>query len=97
VKDTLHIYTRVSTSAQEEDGTSLDTQKELGIKKSKDLGFKYKIWNEGGQSSNKDDLTNRPQLSNLLQEIESDLVKHVFVFNTAVCCVDCRKYLEKRQ
>jgi DNA invertase Pin-like site-specific DNA recombinase len=82
VKETLHIYTRVSTSAQEEDGTSLETQKELGIKRAKELGFKYKVWNEGGQSSNKDDLTNRPQLSNLLQEIESDLVKHVFVFNT---------------
>ena len=82
MKDTLHIYTRVSTSAQEEDGTSLDTQKELGIKKSKDLGFKYKIWNEGGQSSNKDDLLNRPILTNLLDEVERGEVKHLFVFNT---------------
>ena len=30
-RDTLHIYTRVSTSSQEEEGTSLETQLELGI------------------------------------------------------------------
>ena len=46
----LHIYTRVSTSVQEEEGTSLETQKELGILKSKELGLGHKIWNEGGRT-----------------------------------------------
>jgi len=81
-QDTVHIYTRVSTSAQEEEGTSLETQKELGIKKSRDLEFKYKVWNEGGQSSNKDDLLNRPVLTKLLDEVEQGHIKHLFVFNT---------------
>jgi DNA invertase Pin-like site-specific DNA recombinase len=80
--ETLHIYSRVSTSSQEDDGTSLDTQKELGIKKSKELGFQYSIWDEGGQSSSKDDLNNRPVLKSLLSKIESGEVKHIFVFNT---------------
>jgi DNA invertase Pin-like site-specific DNA recombinase len=80
--NTLHIYSRVSTLVQEEDGTSIDTQKELGIKKSEELGFEYKIWNEGGQSSNKDDLLNRPVLTRLLESIESGEVKNIFVFNT---------------
>ena len=31
MKETLHIYTRVSTTVQEDDGTSLSTQKELGL------------------------------------------------------------------
>lgn len=78
----LHIYTRVSTSAQEVDGTSLDTQQELGIKKAAELGFKYKVWNEGGQSSSKDDLANRPALVELLSQVEQGQVQHIFVFNT---------------
>lgn len=78
----LHIYTRVSTVAQEEEGTSLETQQELGIKRAKELGCNYKIWNEGGQSSNKEDLTNRPVLLALLDEIEHSGIKNVFVFNT---------------
>ena len=40
MKETLHIYTRVSTRIQEDDGTSLDTQKEVGNKKAKELGYK---------------------------------------------------------
>ena len=48
--ETLHIYTRVSSATQEEDGTSLETQKELGITCAEKNGFNYKIWNEGAQS-----------------------------------------------
>ena len=60
MKETFHIYTRVSTSSQEEEGTSLETQLELGIERSKKLGMKHKVWNEGGQSSSKDDLGSSP-------------------------------------
>ena len=35
MKETLHIYTRVSSVSQEEEGTSLETQLELGIERSK--------------------------------------------------------------
>ena len=80
--ETLHIYTRVSTSVQELEGTSIGTQQELGVKKSQELGLKFKIWDEGGQSSNKDDLTNRPVLTRLLEEVNSGDIKHLFVFNT---------------
>ena len=79
---TLYIYTRVSTSSQEEDGTSLDTQKELGIKKSQELGFDYVLFNEGGQSSSHDNLVNRPILTDLLSKVDSGEIKHLFVFNT---------------
>ena len=79
-KETLHIYTRVSTRIQEE-GTSLDTQRELGIKKAKELGYKHQVWNEGGASSNNEDLQNRPKMSQLLLAIEEGKVNHLFVFN----------------
>ena len=80
--DTLHIYTRVSSSAQEEDGTSLDTQKELGVARAKALGMKAKVWNEGGQSSRGDDFLNRPELAQILTKIQSGEIKHLWVFNT---------------
>jgi DNA invertase Pin-like site-specific DNA recombinase len=82
MKETLHIYTRVSTSKQEVDGTSLETQKELGIERSKVLGMKYKVWNEGAESSSKDDLDNRPVITELLSEVEQGNVKHIYVWNT---------------
>ena len=78
----LHIYTRVSTTSQEEEGTSLDTQLELGVQRSEKLGMSYKIWNEGGKSSSKDDLSNRPVLTELLQKIDDGEVQHLYVWNT---------------
>jgi DNA invertase Pin-like site-specific DNA recombinase len=81
MKNTLHIYTRVSSSAQEE-GTSLDNQKNLGIKKAEELDTPYRVWNEGGKSSFHDDLNNRPALVELLTEIEDGQVKNLFVYNT---------------
>lgn len=77
----LHIYVRVSTVAQE-NATSIETQQELGIAKAKSLGCEYQIWNEGGQSSSRDDLSNRPMLLGLLDEIDKGNVSHLFVFNT---------------
>lgn len=82
MKETLHIYTRVSTQIQEEDGTSLESQRELGIEKSEKLGMKFKLWNEGSQSSSNDDLTNRPILTELLDEVDNGNVKHLYVWNT---------------
>lgn len=80
-KETLHIYTRVSTDAQEEKGTSLEYQRELGIKAAKRLGMKHQVWNEGGQSSYHADFSNRPVLSKLLEKIEAGEVKHLWVYN----------------
>ena len=43
----IGILLRVSSKVQETDGTSLDVQKNLGVKISKKLGFKPIIFNEG--------------------------------------------------
>ncbi len=80
--ETLHILTRVSTSVQEEDGTSLNTQKEHGIDLSKRLGMKYQIHNEGGTSSSKDTLDNRPVMVNLLRLMDEGVVRNLYVYNT---------------
>jgi|TARA_Y100000031_G_C8220575_1_gene385720 DNA invertase Pin-like site-specific DNA recombinase len=82
MKEILHIYTRVSSSIQEEEGTSLETQLEEGKKRAKQLGMKFEVWNEGSESGSKNDLVNRPQLLLLLKKIEDDEVKHLYVWNT---------------
>ena len=47
----LHCYTRVSTTRQKRDGTSLEQQKVEGEKVSKKLGLKFVLVNEGSRSS----------------------------------------------
>ena len=81
MKEVLHIYTRVSTSIQEE-GTSLTTQKQIGIELSKKLGMSYEIHNEGGSSSSKDTLDNRPILMNILRKMDEGIIKNLYVWNT---------------
>jgi DNA invertase Pin-like site-specific DNA recombinase len=80
-EQTLHIYTRVSTVAQAEQGTSLESQRELGIKKAGELGFAYKVWDEGGRSSHHEDIADRPVLSALFSELEAGAVKHLWVYD----------------
>jgi DNA invertase Pin-like site-specific DNA recombinase len=82
MQETLHIYTRVSTAAQEEDGTSLDNQRETGIQKAEALGMIPQIWNEGASSSSGDDLTSRPVITELMTKVNMGEVKHLFVWNT---------------
>ena len=78
---TLHIYTRVSSITQAEQGTSLETQLELGIKKANELGFDYKVWNEGGRSSFHEEMEKRPILFALYQAILGNQVKHLFAYD----------------
>ena len=82
MSDILHIYTRVSTSSQEEEGTSLETQLELGVQRAEKLGMDHKVWNEVARSSSKDDLSNRPVLTDLLQQVDDGEVQHLYVWNT---------------
>ena len=82
MKDYLHIYTRVSSRVQDEDGTSLDDQERVGKELAKELGFRPKVWREGSASAGKDDLTQRPVLLDLLQEIEKGRVRQLYAWNT---------------
>ena len=81
VDKTLHIYIRVSTVAQAEQGTSLESQRELGKKKADELGFKWILWDEGGKSSHHEDIADRPVLSQLFAAIKEGVVKHLWVYD----------------
>lgn len=78
---TLHVYTRVSTAAQADKGTSLQSQLDLGKKKAKELGFAVRHWDEGGKSSFHEDIAARPVLFELYESIKSGLVKHLWVYD----------------
>lgn len=78
---TLHIYTRVSTTVQADEGMSLDIQRDLGIKRAGELGFDYVVWNEGGRSSNHEGVDKRPVLSQVYSKIKSGEIKHFFVYD----------------
>jgi DNA invertase Pin-like site-specific DNA recombinase len=80
--ETLYCYARVSSSAQEVEGTSLNTQVEMARRKAEELGFELKIFDEGAQSSSNDSITTRPKLMALLEEVDSGRCKHLFVYNT---------------
>ena len=80
-EQTLHIYTRVSTAAQRDDGTSLQTQLEQGTARAKQLGLKTRHWDEGGKSSHHEDLAARPTLAALYEAIKDGEVKHLFVYD----------------
>ena len=77
----LHIYRRVSTDQQEEDGYGLETQLNAGKDVAENLGFDYKLWDEGAQSSTKSDLQNRPVLTELLQAVDEGEVEHLYAYN----------------
>lgn len=78
---TLHIYTRVSSIAQAEHGSSLRTQLELGVTKAKELGFDHQHWNEGGKSSHHEDIADRPVLASLYTAIKAGQVKHLWIYD----------------
>lgn len=77
-KEVLHIYTRVSSKSQE-DNTSLEQQKNAGVKLAGILGMEHKLWNEGVASSSSDEIEDRPVLTDLLRGVEDGEVKHIYV------------------
>lgn len=79
--ETLHIYTRVSTVAQADQGTSLTTQLQLGTERAKSLKFELKHWDEGGKSSHHEDIDGRPVLLSLYEAIKRGEVKHLWVYD----------------
>ena len=81
LSETLHIYTRVSTVVQADEGMSLDVQRDIGIDRAKSLGFEFKLWNEGGRSSNHEEIDKRPVLSQVYDAIRKGVIKHLFVYD----------------
>ena len=80
-KDILHIYTRVSTDHQMNDGTSLDSQLKFGKQKATSLGMEFEHHDERSASSSKDHLDNRPVIRELLARISEGEIKHIYIYS----------------
>ena len=77
-KETLHIYCRVSTRNQGDDGSSLEVQEKRGLKVSKLLNLKPKVIKEVG-SGMKPYLETREEFTNLMEGIEDGKIKNVWI------------------
>jgi len=93
MKNELHIYLRVSSQIQKTDGYGLEDQKKLGLKVCEKMGMTPIIHNEGNLSSHSESYEDRPILSNLMFEINSGNVNHLWVFNTDRLNRDDEDYL----
>jgi DNA invertase Pin-like site-specific DNA recombinase len=61
---------------------STKTQKDAAFNLAERMGMKCVIHNEGGKSSAKDDLNNRPVMLELLRLMDTGVVKNLYVWNT---------------
>jgi site-specific DNA recombinase len=78
-KETLYIYTRVSTTKQSEKGYSLAAQRKQGEDKAKSLGMKSEVFEEKGVSAASESLKDRIQLNKIFEKCDKGIVKHLFV------------------
>ncbi|MCM4171874.1 recombinase family protein [Arenibacter sp. TNZ] len=76
----LGIYCRISGDKEEGKDRSIHEQKKQGIKLSKILKLPYKLYIDEHISS-LGDIKDRPQFGNLLDDIQSGLITHVFGYD----------------
>ena len=83
MKEKIGLLYRVSSKPQELDGGSLDIQREMGKRVSKNLNLSILEFDEGVQSSFNVEINLRPKLLELLNEIQKPKgIRKVWVFNT---------------
>jgi len=83
MNEKIGLLYRVSSQQQETDGGSLEVQKEMGRRISKELGVDFIEYDEGVQSSYNVEVNLRPKLVELLDEVgKKDGIRKVWVFNT---------------
>ena len=80
-RDKLHIYLRVSSDAQEAEGSGLEIQRKGGIASAEQYGMEPVLHEEGSASSFNENLNNRPVIRNLMRMVADGEVKHLYVYN----------------
>ena len=76
--EVLHVYQRVSQRIQQEEGTSLDTQRDEGIKTAMREEKTPVLWNEGFASSSGDTFKEREVLEVMFNELLQGNIKHLY-------------------
>ena len=80
----IGLFFRVSSEQQVTKGSGLDTQKRMGRKLAKKLGFEIEEFDEGVQSTHRSTIDEREVVLRLLRRIEDkkDPIRRVWVYNT---------------
>jgi len=78
MKEKLYCYLRVSSKKQKEEGNSIEQQRHLGQKISKNFDMEYVEMNEGDMSSMS---KNRPKLEELKEGMRVGRVKHIWYYS----------------
>jgi hypothetical protein len=76
---TIGIYCR--QSRERENSASIETQAELGIKKSKELNCSYEIYEDRDTTAITPNLDNRPGIMKLLNDIQKGVITDVFAYD----------------
>jgi DNA invertase Pin-like site-specific DNA recombinase len=74
------IYARVSSKVQEE-GQSLDVQIDAGKKECARRDLQPEVFNEGGRSVKHEDIAKRPEMEELLSQVDEGHFQYVYVFD----------------
>jgi DNA invertase Pin-like site-specific DNA recombinase len=93
-KEKLYCYLRVSTKGQVEDGSSIENQRYLGKRVSKNLGMEYVEMNEGGLSSVS---KNRPKFEEIKEGILEGKIKHIWIYTRSRFSRDILEWLLLRK
>jgi len=80
-KEKLYIYLRVSTKEQYDKDYSIPRQKDIGIKKAKELNYEPIFFEEKGASASEESFNNRPVLFELLKLVNAGEVQNMFVYD----------------
>tara|TARA_R110000868_G_scaffold175781_2_gene413007 strand:- start:8728 stop:10335 length:1608 start_codon:yes stop_codon:yes gene_type:complete len=76
----LGIYCRISREKLDGKDRSINDQKLLGIELSKKLKLPHKVYVDEGISGT-DEIKNRPEFSNLLDDVQDGLVTHIYAYD----------------
>lgn len=77
----LAIYCRISGKKEEGKDTSIQTQKDEGVKFANSNGMDYEFYVDEGISGTKDEIEDRPEFAKMLIAIENNYVNAVYCFD----------------
>ena len=77
----IAIYCRISGKKEEGKDTSIQTQKDEGVKFATHKGMPYRFYVDEGISGTKDEIEDRPEFAKMLADVVSKEITIVYCFD----------------
>ncbi|SFZ94452.1 Site-specific DNA recombinase [Flaviramulus basaltis] len=77
----LGIYCRISKEKEEGKDRSIEDQRKLGIEKANELKLQYKVYIDEGYSGTLENINDRPQFSQLIDDIQDGIITTVYSYD----------------